>query len=139
MHRCTILHIEDDDADYELFRRDLAKLGFQGNYVRARSFDEAKQLMRHSEALPAHPNLIIADSKLQAYDGLDVIRWAKQTPDFKDTPVVVYSTAIAPRQRAAMLEEGAAACLIKPIDSVETLAALEMILSYVDKKCEEEK
>ena len=139
MHQCTILHIEDDEADHELFRRDLAKLGFAGQYVRARSFEEAKQLLERGKVSEDKPDLIVADSKLGAYDGLDVIEWAKKNDRYRETPVVVYSTAIAPRQRAAMIQAGAAACLIKPIDSQETLVALELILSYVDKKCDRKK
>jgi len=98
MHQCTILHIEDDEADHELFRRDLAKLGFAGQYVRARSFDEAKQFLDAGHVPDDKPDLIVADSKLGAYDGLDVIEWAKKNDRYRETPVVVYSTAIAPRR-----------------------------------------
>lgn len=135
MHNgCTILHIEDDEADHILFKRDLQKLAFSGDYVRVPSFEQARQYLANPES--KLPSLIIADSKLGIYNGLDIVRWAKGEVKLHDIPVVVYSTAVAPQQKKEVLGAGAAACLTKPIDSRETLTALEMILSYVDSRCQ---
>ena len=137
MHaNCTILHIEDDDADHILFRRDLEKLGFSGDYVRVSSFDLAKKWLTEEDQAP---DLIIADSKLGIYNGLDIVRWAKNDEKLKEAPVVVYSAAIAPHQRTEVLSAGVAACLTKPIDSTETLTSLEIILGYVDQRCRQKK
>jgi CheY-like chemotaxis protein len=130
---CSVLHVEDDDADHVLFQRDLEKLRFTGKYVRVSSFEEAKQYVSRPDS--DAPDLIIADSKLGIYNGLDIVQWAKAQEKLKETPVVVYSAAIAPHQRADVLSAGAAACLTKPIDSRETLTALEIILSYVVQRC----
>jgi CheY-like chemotaxis protein len=140
-HQCTILHIEDNDADQILFERDLRKLAFQGQYLRAQSFELAKEMLEGAAAdrASARPDLIVADSKLGLYNGLDIVRWIKDRPALRDIPVVVYSTAISPTQRSEVLHAGAAACLTKPMDSKETLVALDVILSYVDKRCREEK
>jgi CheY-like chemotaxis protein len=81
------------------------------------------------------PNLIIADSKLGIYNGLDIVQWMKAQPALCDIPVVVYSGAISPTQGQAVLEAGAVACLNKPIDSDETLVALQIILNYLDVRC----
>jgi len=134
MHgKCTILHIEDDDMDHALFERDLKKLEFTGNYVRVPSFNDAKQYLTAPEA--PRPDLIIADSKLGIYNGVDIVKWVKGTEGLRDTPVVVYSSAISPQQRKDVFDAGAAACLTKPIDSKESLTALDIILSYVDSRC----
>jgi CheY-like chemotaxis protein len=136
MHQtCTILHVEDSDVDHMLFERDLRKLQFSGRYLRAHSFDEAKRMLVQMGAPEQRPNLIIADSKMGIYSGLDIVRWVKARAETKEIPVVVYSTAISPTQATQVIEAGAAACLTKPIDSAETLIALEVLLGYVDVRC----
>jgi len=136
MKNCIILHIEDDDLDHALFERDLTKLRFDGHYQRATSFDEAKRSLAQCVATKAEcPDLIIADSKLGIYNGLDIVQWVKAQPNLRNIPVVVYSGAISPTQGQAVLEAGAVACLTKPIDSDETLVALQIILNYLDARC----
>src|SRR5436190_18795150 len=78
MKSCIILHIEDDDLDHALFERDLKRLHFKGKYRRAVSFDDAKQSLTQCLATKAEcPDLIIADSKLGIYNGLDIVQWIK--------------------------------------------------------------
>lgn len=130
---CTILHIEDSEADHVLFQRDLKKLQFTGNYRRVDNFDSAKKLLSGvSQDATQKPDLIVADSRLGVYNGLDIVRWVKARPELRDIPVVVYSSAIAPRQATDVLAAGAAACLTKPMDSAETLVALDIILGHID-------
>jgi CheY-like chemotaxis protein len=137
---CTILHIEDDDVDHQLFARDLEKLRFEGRHMRASSFNEAKAVLTRCLAGGADcPDLIIADSKLGIYDGLDIVQWVKAQPRLRDVPVLVYSAAISPTQSQAVLEAGAVACLNKPIASDESLVALQIILNYLDRRCQKEK
>ena len=70
---------------------------------------------------PVHPGEVLLEDFMKP-NGLTAYRVAKDI-------------GVPPRVCLALMEEGAAACLIKPIDSAETLVALEMILSYVEKKC----
>jgi CheY-like chemotaxis protein len=137
---CSILHIEDDEWDHILFRRDLTKLQFTGDYQRKESFDQAKQYLEQCiENGSRCPDVIVADSRLGLYNGLDIVKWIKQHEKLREIPVVVYSAGISPRDSAEVLREGAVACLTKPIDSIETLASLKIILGYIKRRCAQQK
>jgi CheY-like chemotaxis protein len=131
---CIILHVEDNDADHVLFLRDLKKLHFTGEYRRVESFAQAQEYLENAaRGEAAMHDLVIADSRLGVYSGLDIVRWIKEKAELRNVPLVVYSTAVSPHQAREILAAGAAACLTKPIDSAETLVALEIILGYVDQ------
>jgi len=111
MNTPTLLIIEDDDLQYELYEEALSRYGL----ARARSGSEA--LARLAEL---QPDALILDHVLDAGErGLDFL------PGFKallpHVPVIVVSGALEVRQQLAALQGPRRAhfCLPKPVDLVE--------------------
>jgi CheY-like chemotaxis protein len=100
-----ILLIEDDWGDVILFRRALAKLGFQCDVRTASGVSEARTYMEHARALPVAayhrlPQIIISDFKLGANTATEFLQWLRSQPDFAAIPVVMLSGVIAAINKA---------------------------------------
>lgn len=111
MNPATLLILEDDDLQYELYEEALS----QYRLVRARTGSEA--LARLAEL---QPGVVILDHVLDAGErGLDFL------PEFKEllphVPFIVVSGALEVRQQLAALQGPRRAhyCLPKPVDLLE--------------------
>src|SRR5437588_11695107 len=121
----TILIIEDDDLQYEIYEEALAKF----NLLRAKSGSEA--LAR----VPEHrPDLVILDHVLAKGElGLDFLPELKELLPF--VPIVVVSGALEVHQQLQALQGPRRAhyCLTKPVD----IRALRRTVETALKECGE--
>lgn len=60
------------------------------------------------------PALLLLDLKMPRMDGLDVLAWLAQQPDFKKLPVVVLSSSGAEQDMNKALQLGAREYFVKP-------------------------
>jgi DNA-binding NtrC family response regulator len=125
MNKPTILIIEDDDLQFEIYEEALAKF----RLLRARSGSEALELIPRET-----PNVLILDHVLSKGElGLDFL------PEFKEllpfVPIIVVSGALEVRQQLAALQGPRRAhfCLPKPVDIRELKRTVEVAL----KECGE--
>jgi DNA-binding NtrC family response regulator len=125
MNKATLLIIEDDDLQYEIYEESLAKY----NLVRATSGSQALELIaRHS------PNLLILDHVLSKGElGLNFLPQFKELLPF--VPIIVVSGALEVRQQIQALQGPRRAhyCLPKPVDVRELRRTVETAL----KECGE--
>ncbi|MDB6041134.1 MAG: hypothetical protein JWM99_4975 [Verrucomicrobiales bacterium] len=49
-----------------------------------------------SESPLRKPDIVITDLKMPEVDGLDLLKWIRESADFKDTPVVILTGAFDP-------------------------------------------
>ena len=125
MNEITILIVEDDDLQYEIYEETLAKY----KLVRVKSGSEAlEQIARQA------PNLLILDHVLDEGElGLDFL------PEFKEllpfVPIIVVSGALEVHQRLEALQGPRRAhyCLPKPVD----VHALRDTVAIALKECGE--
>jgi DNA-binding NtrC family response regulator len=125
MNPATILIVEDDDFQYEIYEEALARY----NLVRARNGSEALA------QIPGHPpNLLILDHILAAGElGLEFL------PEFKEllpfVPIIIVSGALEVQQQLQALQGPRRAhyCLPKPVDVHE----LRCIVDTALKECGE--
>jgi DNA-binding NtrC family response regulator len=125
MNPHTILIIEDDDFQYEIYEESLAKY----KLVRVKSGSEALQKIPQCS-----PNLLILDHVLEEGElGLDFL------PEFKEllpfVPIIVVSGALEVHQQIRALQGPRRAhyCLPKPVDVHELQRTVETAL----KECGE--
>src|ERR1051325_2736686 len=125
MNTLTILIIEDDDLQFEIYEEALAKY----RLLRARSGSEALELIPRET-----PNALILDHVLSKGElGLEFL------PEFKEllpfVPIIVVSGALEVRQQLAALQGPRRAhfCLPKPVDIRELKRTVEIAL----KECGE--
>jgi CheY-like chemotaxis protein len=110
-----ILLIDDDEDDLELLSSSLELSGLLIKVFNAG--DKAiTYLDSKTQALPA---LIILDYNMPRINGEQVLRLLKSNEYTKNIPVIMYSTAISPIFKQAVLNLGAHACYTKPFSYSE--------------------
>jgi DNA-binding NtrC family response regulator len=121
----TILIVEDDDLQYEIYEETLAKY----KLVRARSGSEALELIPKNP-----PNVLILDHVLDAGElGLDFLPGFKELLPF--VPIIIVSGALEVHQQLEALQGPRRAhyCLPKPVDVHE----LKRTVAAALKECGE--
>jgi two-component system, chemotaxis family, chemotaxis protein CheY len=73
-------------------------------------------------------DLVITDINMPDINGLDLIRYVRQSPVHKDVPLVIISTESTERDRAKGLELGATAYVTKPFEPDELLDLVRTLL-----------
>ncbi len=77
-------------------------------------------------------DLLITDLSMPVMDGEALLRWVKGTPELRDLPVLIISSAGNPAREKKLLEMGAFAVLAKPISPVTLLHTLEPIIDALE-------
>jgi DNA-binding NtrC family response regulator len=120
MKQCTILIVEDDDLQYEIYEEALR----QYRLVRVRNGSEALALLPEDR-----PDLLLLDHILSAGElGLDFL------PEFKEllphVPILVVSGALEVHQQMRALQGPRRAhyCLTKPVDVHDLKGTVETAL-----------
>lgn len=75
------------------------------------------------------PHVVVLDVFMPGFDGIEVTRRIKQSPEFKGTDVIIASGQLTPDIEKKAQAAGARACLDKPIDTDVLLAEIGIQLA----------
>lgn len=117
-HAVTVLLIDDQAMVAEAVRRMLAdEPGIAFHYCQdpARAIQTAEQLL---------PTVILQDLVMPDIDGLTLVKFFRNRPKLKDTPLIVLSTKEEPATKAEAFALGANDYLVKLPDKVELIARI---------------
>ncbi len=116
--KSSILLIEDNPADVELFRYVLESAAVSCELTVIDDGSDAlafvQQRGKYQHAAP--PSLAIVDLNLPRYDGIEILEAMRANPAFADVPVVVMSSSSSPRDRSRIEESGIGLYITKPPD-----------------------
>jgi PAS domain S-box-containing protein len=119
--RSTILYVDDDPANRQMFGWLLRTAGY-----------EVKEAATGTEALRLvgeRPDLVILDVNLPDVNGFEVCRRIKAHPATTRIPVLHMSAVfVRSEDRTHGLEEGADGYLVKPVEPREVLATVKALL-----------
>lgn len=62
------------------------------------------------------PDVVLLDINLGGENGLDLVAWMRQKPEFAGIPVIAVTAHALVTEQERILEAGCKACLSKPID-----------------------
>lgn len=79
-------------------------------------------------------SLLITDFNMPVMDGGILLKWIKNSPNIKDTPVVVITSAGNPAREAELIKDGAYAVLSKPVSPAVFLERLEPIITAISNE-----
>ena len=116
----TILVIEDDEVARELMRMALDMRGYS-------VLTAEDGLQGYDEALRSRPDLIITDIKMPAADGVHLVRRVRDTPELKETPILV-TTGFGSGSATFALGQGATAYEPKPINPESFMATVKRLI-----------
>lgn len=85
-----ILYAEDDFDDFESIKEALEQLSDQQLLHHARNGQEAVSYIERATALPS---LIVLDLNMPVMDGKEVLQWLKGREQFKNIPVMIFTTS----------------------------------------------
>lgn len=129
------VYVADDDSDDRTFFSDaLTEIPI---LTKVSEFNNGVDLMADliSGNNPS-PNVIFLDLKMPMMDGFECLADIRDLPQFKNTPVVIYSTSYHPKEIARLKEMGASLYLQKPSSYNQLKTLLHKCLSYIKNDAE---
>jgi CheY-like chemotaxis protein len=126
----TLLLIDDDAIDRELFREALSSIAIKCTISEASGGDEAIKML---EALPALPSLIVLDLNMPLKDGRETLKELKARNEFKHIPVVIFSTSNSQFDVRLSYQAGASLFIEKPHDFERLVDMLHHLFSLSGK------
>jgi signal transduction histidine kinase/DNA-binding response OmpR family regulator len=112
------LLLVEDNAD---LRQYLGRL-LRGNGWTVSAVPDAESAVRHQEV----PNVILTDVMLPGRDGLWLVRMIRANPDLATVPVILLTARAGAEAAAEGLRAGADDYIVKPFNSEELLARLDV-------------
>ena len=130
-----ILIVEDSDSDYDATIWALGDHAKSIPLVRCSGGEEVMKYLenRGSFALDAErpaPALILLDLNLPRMNGLEILRYIRNSPYARLLPVVILTTSANPADVEASYRGGANTFFLKPFDLLEFRKTLDVVVTY---------
>ena len=130
-----ILVMEDDDNDVLLLKRAFKKLQIECPLHRVKDGEEGIAYLRgegrfaNRSEFP-YPGVVLLDLKMPKKNGFDVLKWMKENPHCKVTPVIILSSSAQDDDVKRAYELGAGGYFLKPHDFTDLLELLTLLRRY---------
>jgi len=129
-----ILLVEDNARDAELTLAALKNFNLGNGVDVARDGVEALDYLyargKFAGRRPGLPVLILLDIKMPRVNGLELLRQIKTNPQFKNLPVVMFTSSREAPDLAKCYELGVNAYVVKPVDFSEFAAAIKHVGAF---------
>jgi len=119
MNELKILYADDDIINRKLLEKYLEKHPLVYEHLEAKDGQEALELLNKNPDV----NFVLLDIIMPNLDGIELLKFMKQDPRFKDIPVVVLSTDDTQKTRA--IDAGANDFIEKPITEKKLYEKIE--------------
>lgn len=93
MAKQTILWADDDNDDLQMIQEILQKKEGEFEIVEVHNGREALEYLKTAKSASEIPCLIILDINMPVLDGKETLSIIKKNDDYKDIPVVVFTTS----------------------------------------------
>lgn len=90
VNKPIILYAEDDFDDFESIKEALGQISDQQLLLHAKNGQEAISFVEKATVLPS---LIVLDLNMPVVDGKEVLHWLKDKNQFKNIPVMIFTTS----------------------------------------------
>lgn len=118
----SLFYVDDDQDDLEFFEEAVCKLG-QGVML----FQGAEELLSVIKNPPPTPSMVFLDLNMPNKNGFEVLQEIKGSENFKNFPLIIYSTATDSNTVDRCRKLGASLYVRKPT----SLPALQQVLRQV--------
>jgi len=127
--------VEDNEQDYEMFKRSVKRSNIQCQLHRFETGDDALQYLvyRDNATDPLtfkKPALILLDLNLPGTDGHTVLKTLKLDAFWKLIPIVIFSTSSNPKDLESCYKNGANGYVVKPLEASAFHENIKVILQY---------
>ncbi len=116
-HSVRVVVVEDDENDRELLTRQLRKSGINDH---VRFFADGKEALGFLSQLPPPAPFcdliaVFLDLKLPGMSGIQLLSAIRKTPRVQNTPVIVMTSSLNPKDFESCQDLGVAAYIPKPV------------------------
>lgn len=130
-----VLVVEDSNEDFKMLQRLMRRMAVQNPIHRCIDGDDVldylhRQGIYADSKIAPRPSVILLDLNLPGTDGRDVLDKLKQSPNFREIPIVVFTTSSNPEDVELCYRKGANGYLIKPMDSEELQNIIRAFVNY---------
>lgn len=123
----SILLVDDDSDDQLLFQEALAEVDAVVRCFIANNGADALEKLNTSLIFP---DIIIMDVNMPMMNGMECLRALKRSEEFRDIPVIMYSTSCSNDCQQECYDNGALAYMEKPSDFILFCSHIEHILKF---------
>jgi CheY-like chemotaxis protein len=112
-----LLIVEDNDMDLDLCMQAFSEHSVANPILTCRDGEEALQFIdaHPSPEDPEFPLLVLLDLRLPKVDGIDVLRYARQHPGWKQVPIIVLTTSRENSDVDRAYDLGVNSYIVKPV------------------------
>jgi two-component system response regulator len=118
----TILLAEDTATDAEMTIRALRKCNLANNLVWVKDGQEALDFLQmtgtFADRQPGRPRLILLDIKMPRVDGIQVLRYIRQSESLRTVPVVMLTSSAEERDIVDSYDLGATEAFYRAVTDV---------------------
>lgn len=120
-HPVTILIVEDNRDNLELFTKMLESSGF--SVISVLNAEEALQSIS-----VMHTDVMLIDIRLPGYNGFELLALLRNKPEFDVIRTIAITASTGAASRTACIDAGFDAYLTKPISRAELANAVTLVL-----------
>ncbi len=117
-----ILVVDDEPVNAKLVRKYLQSYGYRDVTIQCEPLEVIPTMLKRPS------DLVLLDVVMPGMSGREVLTQMRQTPELRETSVIVLTTEIDRKTRLDMLSRGATDFLAKPVDPVETATRIRNAL-----------
>jgi CheY-like chemotaxis protein len=115
----TVLYVEDEEFDVLFMRRAFQRAGLEQHLKVVADGQQALDYLGGSAPYADRtqhplPSVIVLDINLPFVSGFDVLKWIREKPEVRPTPVVMFSSSARLEDRTRASELGANEYVEKP-------------------------
>jgi len=127
-----ILVVEDNDMDLDFCLQAFAEHSIANPILICRDGEEALQFIdAHSTSEDLQlPLFVLLDLRLPKVDGIDVLRYARQHPTWKQVPFIILTTSRENSDITLAYELGVNSYIVKPVDFTSFSEVMKNIKVY---------
>ena len=111
----TIFYTDDDAEDLEFFTEVTSAMGDHLNIV---TQNNGKKLLHDFKNPPPNPHIVFLDLNMPGFSGFDVLQQLRSSNEYKNLPIVIFSTSSDEQTIAKSMELGASFYVSKPTDYI---------------------
>ena len=118
----TVLVVDDNRQLIEFLTDALEELG---DFTVVTATDGAQGLERYYDV---RPDCVVVDVRMPGIDGYQLVRALRGDPDSSSTSLIILSALVQDKEQVAGLLAGADLYLVKPVDPLELIQAIQRVL-----------
>lgn len=130
MYRIKLLHVEDRHEDVVLLERACHAANLEIDFyevsggVEAIAYLKGEAVFADRSRFPL-PDVIVLDLRMPGMNGFELLCWIKSQTNLGAIPVIIFTEAMSPEDKAQALAQGASGYFVKPGDFRQLVALAE--------------